>query len=82
MTKSETSPTSGEPVAGRQGEGDSGGGAYPNPHTGKNGGEKDGFLGRGGQTGMAYHGEGSLGDEEVGDNANALAGGGAGDRKD
>lgn len=35
---------------GRQGGGDSGGGAYPNPHTGKEGGGKDGFLGSGGQT--------------------------------
>lgn len=57
---------------GRQGGGDSGGGAYPNPHTGKKP-RKDGFMGTGGQSGMSYHGEGQLGDEEVGDNDNAPA---------
>lgn len=30
------------------GSGESGGGAYPNPHTGKK--PKDGFMGHGGQT--------------------------------
>lgn len=49
--------------AGRGGGGESGGGAYPNPHTGKKP-RKDGFMGRGGQTGMDYHG---------GDNPNAPA---------
>jgi hypothetical protein len=58
---------------GRHGAGESGGGAYPNPHGGKAGG-KDGFLGGGGQTGKGYHGHGQLGDEEVGDNASAPAG--------
>jgi hypothetical protein len=33
---------------GREGAGESGGGAYPNPHAGKK--PKDGFLGHGGQT--------------------------------
>ncbi|WP_116090633.1 hypothetical protein [Sphingomonas crusticola] len=33
---------------GRSGGGESGGGAYPNPHTGKK--PKDGFMGHGGQT--------------------------------
>jgi hypothetical protein len=51
--------------AGRRGGGESGGGAYPNPHRGKKAG-KDGFLGSGGQSGKAYHG---------GDNPNAPAGG-------
>ncbi len=46
---------------GRGGGGDSGGGAYPNPHSGKTP-AKDGFLGSGGQSGKAYHG---------GDNPNA-----------
>lgn len=55
---------------GRKGGGDSGGGAYPNPHGGKEGG-KDGFTGSGGQTEWPYHGHGRLGDEETGDNPNA-----------
>ena len=60
---------------GREGGGDSGGGAYPNPHSGKEGegGGKDGFLGRGGQTEMPYHGHGQLGEDETGDNPNAPA---------
>jgi hypothetical protein len=37
-----------EDSTGREGAGDSGGGAYPNPHTGKK--PKSGFLGHGGQT--------------------------------
>ena len=37
-----------EPAPGKSGAGESGGGAYPNPHTGK--APKDGFLGHGGQT--------------------------------
>ena len=55
--------------------GESGGGAYPNPHSGKDGSPDgpDKFLGHGGQTGMGYHGKGQLGDEKVGDNANAPA---------
>ncbi|MFL6845952.1 MAG: hypothetical protein ACJ8ER_13855 [Allosphingosinicella sp.] len=40
---------------GREGGGDSGGGAYPNPHSGK-APAKDGFTGRGGQTDMGYSG--------------------------
>jgi hypothetical protein len=57
---------------GREGGGDSGGGAYPNPHTGKKA-SNGGFMGHGGQTGMAYHGTGQLGEEETGGNANAPA---------
>jgi hypothetical protein len=62
-------------LSGRRGGGDSGGGAYPNPHSGKEAedGDKDGFLGRGGQTEMPYHGHGRLGEEETGDNPNAPA---------
>jgi hypothetical protein len=57
---------------GRRGGGDSGGGAYPNPHGGKEAG-KDGFLGSGGQTEKPYHGHGRLGEESTGDNPNAPA---------
>lgn len=46
--------------------GESGGGAYPNPHTGK-GDNPDGadkFGGHGGQTRIDYHGGGQLGEEQ------------------
>ncbi|HEX8839502.1 MAG TPA: hypothetical protein VF750_03415 [Sphingomicrobium sp.] len=46
--------------------GESGGGAYPNPHTGK---EKGGF--HGGQSDPGYFGKGQLGDKDVGENENA-----------
>ena len=59
-------------MGGRSGGGDSGGGAYPNPHSGKEG-EGGGFLDHGGQTEMPYHGTGRLGEDKVGDNANAPA---------
>ena len=53
------------------GKGESQGGAYPNPHTGKEAGQSgiDGFMGHGGQSEMGYHGPGQLGgevDEEEG----------------
>ena len=57
---------------GREGAGDSGGGAYPNPHSGKKA-TNGGFLGHGGQTEMPYHGPGQLGEEEAGGHANAAA---------
>ncbi|MEA3003719.1 MAG: hypothetical protein QOH81_2507 [Sphingomonadales bacterium] len=70
----ETKPTD-DKMQGRSGGGDSGGGAYPNPHTGKGdgdgGGGSDGFMGHGGQSEMPYHGKGQLGEKKVGDNANA-----------
>ena len=56
--------------------GESGGGAYPNPHTGKEGSD-DGsgeLMGHGGQSEMAYHGHGQLGEDDVaGENPNAPA---------
>ena len=58
---------------GREGGGESAGGAYPNPHTGKEGGKTDGFQGHGGSSEMEYHGKGRLGEQEVGGNANAPA---------
>lgn len=57
---------------GRKGGGDSAGGAYPNPHSGKDPGDAD-FSG--GQSGKEYHGSGQLGDQDVGGNENAPAGG-------
>ena len=60
---------------GSRGGGQDGGGAYPNPHTGKEGGGKDGYMGHGGQTEMPYHGSGQLGEQQVdGGNANSPAG--------
>lgn len=46
-----------------EGAGESGGGAYPNPHTRAQ--PKDGVMGHGGQSEIAYHGTGQLGDEDV-----------------
>jgi hypothetical protein len=66
-------PESLEAFNGRIGGGDSQGGAYPNPHTGK-GGEgsgREGFMGHGGQSGIAYHGGSQLGDQDVGGNENS-----------
>jgi len=65
-------PDAKDKFQGRSGGGDSGGGAYPNPHTGKDG-DRGGFLDHGGQTEMPYHGKGRLGEDKVGDNANAPA---------
>jgi hypothetical protein len=62
-----------ETLNGRTGGGDSGGGAYPNPHSGKEGGGREGYMGHGGQTEMPYHGSGQLGDQDVGGTDNASA---------
>jgi hypothetical protein len=63
-----------EKMNGRQGGGDSGGGAYPNPHSGKEGkGSREGYMGHGGQTEMPYHGTGQLGEEDVGGTDNSPA---------
>lgn len=51
--------------------GESGGGAYPNPHTGKKG-DQGGWMGHGGQTEVGYHGGGQSGDEGE-ENVNAGA---------
>jgi len=68
----------GDPAAqaeyqGRGGGGDSGGGAYPNPHTGREGTGNRGFMGHGGQSDMAYHGKGQLGSDAVEENSNSAA---------
>ena len=62
-----------EKKRGKGGAGESGGGAYPNPHHGKKS-DEGGYMGHGGQSDMAYHGHGRLGDKKVGGNANAPAG--------
>jgi hypothetical protein len=49
--------------------GESGGGAYPNPHSGK----QDGDWHGGQSGGSGYYGGGQLGDEKVGDQPNAPA---------
>jgi hypothetical protein len=54
------------------GGGDSGGGAYPNPHTGKEG-DNGGYMGHGGQTEMPYHGGEQLGEQDLGGNLNSGA---------
>lgn len=61
-----------EQTTGVGGAGQSGGGAYPNPHSGKDG-HSDGYEGHGGQSGMEYHGSGQLGEKKVGANPNAPA---------
>jgi hypothetical protein len=57
---------------GRSGGGDSAGGAYSNPHSGKKP-ENGGFMGHGGQSEMAYHGKGQLGEDVIEGNENAPA---------
>jgi hypothetical protein len=49
--------------------GESGGGAYPNPHSGK----QDGDFHGGQSGGSGYYGGGQLGDEKVGEQPNAPA---------
>lgn len=58
-------------VHGRTAGGESGGGAYPNPQTGKKP-EGSGPMGHGGQTDIDYHGGGQAG--AGGDAPNAVAG--------
>lgn len=65
-------------VHGRSAGGESGGGAYPNPHAGKVA-TNTGFLAHGGQSDIAYHGGGQAG-EEGGSAPNGVAGSGNGAR--
>ena len=62
-----------EKLNGQLGGGDSGGGAYPNPHSGKEGSGREGYMGHGGQTEMPYHGTGQLGEKDVGGTGNSPA---------
>jgi len=60
----------GDPAtSGIEGGGQSSGGAYPNPHAGKDGkgsGER-GWTGHGGQSEIDYHGPGQLGQDAIPD---------------
>lgn len=77
--KGEADGVSGTPGGGPEGEvhgrtegGESGGGAYPNPQTGKKP-DGGGFMGHGGQSDIDYHG-GGQGGEQGGDAPNAVSG--------
>jgi len=72
-TRPDTHGKADDVTAGEMQGGESAGGAYPNPHTGKDdGGKSPGdFLGHGGQTEQSYHGSGQLGEQKVGDQKNA-----------
>lgn len=59
-------------IQGRTPAGESGGGGYPNPQTGKET-TNGGFMGHGGQTEIGYHGGGQAG-EQGGDAPNAATG--------
>lgn len=52
--------------------GESGGGSYPNPQTGKEP-EDQGFMGHGGQTKIGYHGTGQAGQDDDSDVGNVNA---------
>lgn len=60
---------------GKKGGSESNGGGYPNPHRGKEPEENsETIMGHGGQSKMAYHGTGQLGEENTGTgNENAPA---------
>jgi hypothetical protein len=49
--------------------GESGGGAYPNPHSGKT--DEGGF--HGGQSRQGYYGKGQLGEKDVGETPNSVS---------
>ena len=63
----------GELASRRSRMGESDGGPYPNPHTGKEGSKHgpDSFNGHGGQSEQGYYGGQQLGDKVLGDQPNA-----------
>jgi hypothetical protein len=63
----EEEATAGRPDS-EENAGQSGGGAYPNPHSGK---DEDGF--RGGQSDAAYYGKDQLGDDQLDETENGQA---------
>jgi hypothetical protein len=64
---------------GRSGGGESGGGSYDNPHTGKEArGESSGFDG--GQSGKGYYGPGQLDGEKADPDEDGVVGQGGGKR--
>ena len=56
---------------GKDAGGESGGGAYPNPHSGKSG-DNSGFMGHGGQTHIDYSGTGDADTDDAVGNENAV----------
>lgn len=67
-TAPHTPDENGEVASRRDGAGESQGGAYPNPHTGKKPGGFDG-----GQSERAYHGTGQLGEQKTGEQPNSAS---------
>lgn len=65
-------------IHGRSEGGESGGGAYPNPQTGKTE-RNEGFFKHGGQTEVGYHGGGQAGEQGT-SSPNATAGSGGSNR--
>ena len=64
-------PSAGRPEM-QDNAGQSGGGAYPNPHNDpENADPEDGLMGHGGQSEMPYYGDGQLGSKQVGERHNA-----------
>lgn len=53
--------------------GESGGGAYPNPHNDPdNADPENGFIGHGGQSDMRYYGDGEPGGDSIAETHNAV----------
>lgn len=70
-TEADDPPSAGRPEM-EENRGQSGGGAYPNPHNKPaNEDPEDGFMGHGGQSDMRYYGDGQLGSKTVGERHNA-----------